>query len=154
MGVGRTSGDSGADGDLPAFVDEHRTTVAAAPDRVWASLRRYADRALATGHSSPLTKVLGTDPPAGFAVVEEEPGARLVLAGRHRFSRYRLVFELRPAAPGSTTLAAQTWADFPGPAGAAYRLLVIGSRAHVLAVRRKLRAGREDAVGRPPSPLS
>ena len=29
-------------------------------------------------------------------------------------------------------------ADFPGPHGRAYRLLVLGSRAHVLAVRRLL----------------
>ena len=135
-----------ADAALPAFVDEHATTVAAPPDRVWATLRRYADRSLARGHATLLTRVLGTDPPAGFAVVEEEPGTRLVLAGRHRFSRYRLVFELRPTGPSVTTLAAQTWADFPGPAGAAYRLLVIGSRAHVLAVRRMLRAVREGAV--------
>jgi hypothetical protein len=53
---------------------------------------------------------------------------------------------VRPEGPGVTVLAAQTWADFPGPAGAAYRLLVISSRAHVLAVRRMLRAVREEAV--------
>ena len=134
------------DAALPAFVDEHRTTVAAPPDRVWASLRRYADR-LAAGHASLLTRVLGTDPPGGFAVVEEVPGSRLVLAGRHRFSRYRLVFEVRPEGADVTVLAAQTRADFPGPAGAAYRLLVISSRAHALAVRRMLRAVREAAVG-------
>jgi hypothetical protein len=34
---------------------------------------------------------------------------------------------------------ARTWAEFPGPAGAAYRALVIGSGGHRLVVRRMLR---------------
>ena len=57
-----------------------------------------------------------------------------MLSGRHRFSRYRLVFVDRAAGPHSV-LKALTYAAFPGLHGRVYRLLVISSRAHVLATR-------------------
>ena len=122
--------------DLP-FVDEHRTTIEASPDAVWRGLRQYVDRMLASNEKNPLTAVLGTHPSAGFEVTEEVPQERLVLSGRHRFSRYALVFELEGAGR-RTVLKALTYAVFPGPHGRVYRLLVIGSRAHVLATRRML----------------
>jgi hypothetical protein len=122
--------------DLP-FVDEHRTTVEATPDVVWRALRAYVDRMLAANAGSVVTRVLGTHPSAGFEVSEEVEQERLVLTGRHRFSRYALVFELEPAGE-DTVLKALTYAVFPGVHGRLYRLLVISSRAHVVATRRML----------------
>jgi hypothetical protein len=128
----------------PPFVDEHRTNVEASPEVVWRALRAYVDRMLAANEGRLFTKLLGAHPAAGFEVGEEAPERRLELTGRHRFSRYRLVFELEPA-ERHTTLKALTYAVFPGLHGRAYKLLVIGSRAHVVATRGMLRAVRRRA---------
>lgn len=130
--------------DLP-YVDEHAITIGAPRDQVWAGLGRYATRALGIG-SGPLRRVLGTDPPSGFEVADSDPPDRLTLAGRHRFSRYRLVFVLDDATPGGTRLRAQSYAAFPGLRGRGYRTLVIGSRAHVVATRGILRAIRRECL--------
>ncbi len=65
-------------------------------------------------------------------------GELLSLRGGHRFSRYRLDFEVVEADAGRSQVWARTWAEFPGPAGAAYRALVIGSGGHRVVVRRML----------------
>jgi hypothetical protein len=80
----------------------------------------------------------------GFSVVRSQAPRVLELRGRHRFSRYALIFELAVAGDSGCTLSAQSWAEFPGLAGRAYRTLVIGSGGHRLVVRRLLReiAGR------------
>jgi hypothetical protein len=115
--------------------------------RAGAKCRRPSAKSLAVQRSG-LSWLLGTDPPGGFAVAEEIPNERLALAGRHRFSRYLLVFDL--AAAGShgegTTATATTYAAFPGPHGFAYRALVIGSRGHAVAVHRMLRWIRHAAL--------
>ena len=72
-------------------------------------------------------------------MVRADAGRRLELVGRHRFSRYALVFTLSDDA-GGTRLAAETWAEFPGVQGRAYRAAVIGTRGHVVMVRRMLAA--------------
>jgi hypothetical protein len=128
------------DGGLP-FVDEHRTTIEAPREVVWPRLREYVDRMLAPDSHGVLTGLLGTEPPAGFEVSEEVPEERVVLSGRHRFSRYALVLELDPSGR-HTVLRARTFAAFPGPHGRVYRLLVISSRAHVFATRRILTSMR------------
>ncbi len=69
----------------------------------------------------------------------------LSLAGRHRFSRYVLDFRVEPDGDGGSVVTAVTYADFPGPRGAVYRTLVVGSRGHVLAVRRMLTGIRRRA---------
>jgi hypothetical protein len=69
------------------------------------------------------------------------------MAGRHRFSRYRLVFELVDAADNETQLSARTYAEFPGLQGRVYRALVIGTRVHVLATNQILRSVRRAALG-------
>ncbi|THV23546.1 hypothetical protein [Glycomyces paridis] len=122
----------------PAFVDEHRRVVAAPRGRVWEALHEYGG-VLARDRDGLLFRLLGTEPHAGFAVSAAVPGERLVLQGRHRFSRYRLVFALSDA-PGGTEVAARTYADFPGPQGFVYRTLVVGSRGHAVAVRGMLRS--------------
>jgi hypothetical protein len=130
--------------DLP-FVDEHRITVEAPPDLVWPGLRRYVDRMLAANDGGVLTRVLGTRPPAGFEVSAEIPLRRLELTGRHRFSRYALVFELDPAGE-HTIVRGLTYARFPGPHGRVYRALVIGTGLHVVAMRRLLGSVRQACV--------
>jgi hypothetical protein len=75
----------------------------------------------------------------GFAVAEINAPKRLELRGGHRFSNYALVFELDATNLAGCTLRAQTWAEFPGLTGRAYRALVIGSRGHRVVVRRMLR---------------
>lgn len=127
----------------PAHLDEHTLEVAASRDRVWQVLREYVD-----GLGLPATGLAGRvaraawapHPGSGFGVAEEEPGQRVVLEGRHRFSRYRLVFSVDEGADGSTRLTAASYADFPGLHRKAYRALVVGTGFHVLAVRRMLRS--------------
>ena len=107
---------------------------------MWSRLERFAARSLTTG-GGPFHRLLGTDPPAGFAVADRVEGERLELAGHHRFSRYVLEFSLLDGAtPGTTRLVARSFAAFPGIHGRAYRALVIGTRLHVLATRGLLRA--------------
>jgi hypothetical protein len=74
----------------------------------------------------------------GFHVVTIVPGAELVLEGRHRFSRYAMIFRLEQVDPGRSRLRLESRADFPGTTGRIYRLLVVGSGGHVVAVRRML----------------
>ena len=102
------------------FVDEHVLRTSMAPERAWQSVLRVA-------------------PSLGFRVTECTPPRRLVLEGRHPFSRYALVFVVEPAEPQGTLLRAQTSAAFPGIAGRIYRALVVGSGAHAVVVRRMLR---------------
>lgn len=131
--------------DLP-YVDTQRTTVSAPRAEVWAALRRYA-ASVGVGAKGPLTRLLGADPPTGFRVVHEVPQQEVGLAGRHRFSRYLLVFELADAPGGGTVLSAHTYAAFPGPHGRVYRALVVGTGAHEVATRRMLRSVGEQSVG-------
>ncbi len=133
------------DPDLP-YVDEHAIAIAAPRDVVWTALRRYATTLVGMSDGNPLAGVLGTAPRSGFEVAEEVPGNKLVLAGRHWFSRYTLVFELHDLANDRTGLRATTYAAFPGPHGWMYRALVIGSRAHVLATNHMLRAVRQRSL--------
>ena len=139
-----------ADPSLLPLVDEHAISVRAPRLAVW---RRLGASLRGSGRAGgPLTRLLGAqsgdrtgDPLAvgstipGFAVVDAIPGERLVLAGRHRFSEYRLVFTLT-GTDGTTRLAARSEARFPGLHGRAYRALVIGSGGHRVVVRRWLRA--------------
>lgn len=126
------------DRDLP-YIDTHELPVDAPRDRVWAALREYVDQALASERASRLGLLLGAEPRSGFAVHDEVPGERVELRGRHRFSDYRLVFEVSDAG-GRTLLQAHSYAVFPGVRGVLYRTAVIGSRAHVVATRHLLRS--------------
>ena len=130
------------------FVDDHSRVVAASPERTWRALVAVVGGGAAS-LPGPLAAAWGLDqkerrgdwahPVAGdtipgFAVAHADPPRTLTLGGRHRFSRYELRFTLDPAA-GGTEVHARTSAVFPGVLGGAYRLLVIGSGGHVLAVR-------------------
>ena len=133
-------------------IDEHTTVVAAQPDAVWRGLGEMLDRTFSRGGSVGIAHLLGcADRKAsgprplaegstlrGFRVALADPGRELTLVGRHRFSSYALVFRLDEAGPGQTRVRAETRARFPGPAGAVYRRLVIGTGGHAVAVRRML----------------
>ena len=130
---------SPARGELPC-VDEYAITIAAPRERVWTALQHYTATCLRIPEGSPLARLLGTQPRAGFEVLDSAPAHSLTLAGRHRFARYRLTFDLTDAAEAATHLRAQTCALFPGVRGQAYRALVIGTRAHTAATTHILRS--------------
>lgn len=126
----------------PRFVDEHRLRVDRPPGEVWPVVRTYADRLTAGPRGRMVTGLLGTAPHSGFEVGDEVDGRRVGLTGRHRFSRYWLDLRVDPVDGSDAEVAAVTYAEFPGPHGFAYRTAVIGSRLHVVAVRRMLAAIR------------
>ncbi|WDF44560.1 hypothetical protein PBV52_07735 [Streptomyces sp. T12] len=133
--------------DLP-FVDAHTSVVAAQPDAVWRALADTVDHHFAGRRTAAVARLLGCadrSPIPGFHVVTAVPGKELALAGSHRFSTYALIFRLEEAGAGRTRLRAETRAAFPGPAGRLYRLLVIETRGHAVAVRRMLTTVRERA---------
>jgi hypothetical protein len=146
--------------ELPP-IDEHGVLVLAPQTRVWEALlatvqgaltrpgRARAARALGCSETEADGEVdqIGATLP-GFVVARVIPPAVLALEGRHRFSRYALVFRLEPTKDDHTLLRAETRARFPGLAGRAYRGLVIGTRGHVLVVYSLLRAVRRRAEGR------
>jgi hypothetical protein len=131
---------------LPPYLDEHCQRVDAAPEVIWGALLDVLRREM--GRGAPIARLLGCDPAQGtvefagrpgdavpgFRVVEAEPGRRLVLRGRHRFSDYALTFVL-----SGDRLCAQTHAAFPGVLGRLYRSAVIGSGGHARVTRRLLR---------------
>lgn len=136
------------------YIDEQAKCVGAPRERTWAALIAVGAelRQDATGSLARLTRLepalgsgdwsCGLEAGAtlpGFVVEEARSPSRLALAGRHRFSRYRLVFELEDAEPNRTRIRARTWAAFPGAPGRVYRALVIGTGAHRMVVRRLLR---------------
>lgn len=142
------------------YLDEHTTTVAAGADMTWRALAdavdasfsrtgaRYYARAVGcadTAATGPRPLAQGSTIP-GFRVVAAVPGRELVLQGRHRFSDYALVFRVEPAAPDRTLVRAESRAAFPGVAGAAYRVLVFGTRAHVRGIRSLLAGVRRRAA--------
>jgi hypothetical protein len=138
-------------GSLPR-VDEHAVVVGVAAPVVWQALLHVLERSLATPGAGLVVRALGCHDAAprgprplaagsalpGFHVAAADPPRELELAGSHRFSRYALIFRLHELAPGRVQVRAESRAEFPGPPGAVYRALVIGTRGHVLAVRRLL----------------
>jgi hypothetical protein len=145
--------------ELP-HIDEHAVDVSASPDEVWEALAGVAEHlgrgrvgeTFAAAVGTEQRRVTGKVPQpgstiVGFRVARAERPAELALEGRHRFSRYALIFRI-DRLDGRSRLRAETRAEFPGPHGRAYRALVIGTRAHVLAVRRILGAVRRRAEGR------
>jgi hypothetical protein len=136
--------------DLP-FIDEHALEVTAAPERAWEALRQTLS-SLDGRTAALLARLLGTaesrphgDPTepgstiTGFRIDRVNPPVELALEGEHRFSRYALIFRLEALPGDRCRVRAETRAAFPGLRGRAYRALVIGTRGHVVAVKRLLR---------------
>ncbi len=148
--------------DLPLehlpVIDEHGVLVLAPREVVWEALLSTVPRALDGRGSVRIARLLGCSETArsgdprligstvpGFIVARVIEPAVLALEGRHRFSRYGLLFSLEPTRDERTLLRAETRADFPGLSGRAYRALVIGTRGHVLVVKRLLGIVRKRA---------
>jgi Protein of unknown function (DUF2867) len=150
-----------ATADLP-FVDEHAIEVAAPPERAWEAVGQTASTSFGIRWAELVSGLLGCtetrsqgDPGEagstipGFRVARADAPVELALEGEHRFSRYALIFRLEALSGDRSRVRAQTRAAFPGLHGRAYRALVIGTRGHVLVVKRLLRAVKARAE-RPP----
>jgi len=138
-------------GILP-LIDVHTIEMNVSPDRAWQSVmglvrdfeKNASQRVLASAlgctdrQTSGIPGTLGSTVP-GFRVVAADPRHLLRLAGAHRFSRYELTFRVEPVGPGKSQVHVESRALFPGPHGTVYGALVIGSRGHVMAVKRMLR---------------
>ena len=120
------------------YVDEHRRSVAATPQRTWDAVVEFVRVRLTRPAPAAFAALWRLEPKSGFAVVEETAPRHLALHGQHRFSRYELTFDVEPG-PDGVTLSARTSAEFFGWAGRTYRALVIGSGGHRLIVRRMLK---------------
>jgi hypothetical protein len=143
--------------DLPR-IDERTVTVAGPPAAAWDAVLRTLGSAFGRRHAGRIAAVLACDPATtvawdrpevgssvpGFRVVTAARPDLLVVAGRHRFSRYGVVFRFEPAGEG-TRCRAESRAEFPGTAGRVYRAAVIGTRGHAVAVRALLQQVRSAA---------
>jgi hypothetical protein len=118
--------------ELP-LIDVHEIAIAAPRPAVWQALQARLAR----------TPMLGR---RGFPERSADAPERVALAGRHRFARYALLFELVDTGNG-TLLRATTHARFSAGAGRLYRALVIGSGGHAWIVQRFLRRLRVAAEG-------
>jgi hypothetical protein len=141
------------------YVDELPIEIGVDREATWAALLRVVEGTFASARGRGPARLLGCEDTVpsgprplaqgsafpGFHVESAEPLSELALAGRHRFSTYRLSFRLEDASPGRTRLIAETRADFPGLKGSVYRALVIGTRMHVLVTRRLLTATKQRA---------
>ncbi|MFL5821114.1 MAG: hypothetical protein ACJ76S_10595 [Solirubrobacteraceae bacterium] len=135
-------------------VDDHAVDVRASPERVWSALEWVLRASFGGPVAASLARALGCRETTvrgprvalagstlpGFEVAAARPPAHLALEGGHRFARYRLTFDVEEIGTGGSRLRALTEAAFPGASGRVYRGLVIGSRAHLLLIRRLLRA--------------
>lgn len=148
-----TAADLAAAAAALPWIDEHGGEIAAPVSAVWPALLRTVERMSAgaaapryaravgcadTEAGGPRPLEVGSTVP-GFHVAALTPERLLVLAGSHHFSDYALSFRLEPLGAVRTRVVAETRAVFPGFKGRVYRALVIGTRMHVLVVRRVLR---------------
>lgn len=120
------------------LLDAHSATLRASRSTAWETVRQYACELTSSDHVV-LGRLLGTESRSGFDLAEVVEGEREALTGRHRFARYRLVFELGSGPGNATKLSVLSYAAFPGARGRVYRGLLVATGGHVLAVRHMLR---------------
>jgi hypothetical protein len=134
------------------YIDEHTIDVAADADELWPVLLEALDRTFSRPAMARFARIVGCADSAatgprpltegstvpGFRVVVAVPGCELALQGRHRFSSYALTYRLERVTSGRSRLRAESRAAFPGLAGGFYRMLIIGTGGHVVAVGHSL----------------
>jgi hypothetical protein len=133
--------------ELP-LIDEHSIEVRAAPDLVFDAVNRRFAHVLSGRLGMAFSRLWACDPPAAFAIVENTRPTRVVVAGKHRFAAYAIVFRITPTADGSR-LTAESRAEFPHRHGRLYRMAVVGTRGHVVATRGLLRTIAKSATTTP-----
>lgn len=146
--------------ELPP-IGEHEIEIDASADAAWAALFPTLSRALDSSLARRMARRLdcrdveatgdlrhsgGTLP--GFVVARSVAPVMLALMGEHRYSRYALVFRIDLLPGQRSRVRAETRADFPGAKGRLYKLAVVGSRGHVLIVRRVLNKVKRQAEQR------
>lgn len=145
-------------GQLPR-IDDHAIVADAPVTEAWAALLDELDGATSGRLATTYARVIGCQPRRasgkrplgvgstipGFAVTSAVANEELVIAGRHVFSTYELIFRLRPLGEDRTEIRAESRAAFPAVHGRLYTFLVLGTGFHVLAVRRLLGSIRQRA---------
>jgi hypothetical protein len=140
-------------------IDEHTITVDAPVTEAWVAVLDHLAGATSGPLASTYARIIGCKPSStfgaqplrvgstvpGFAVTSAVANTELVLSGRHAFSTYELIFRLRSAGSERTEIRAESRAAFPALHGSLYRLLVIRTGFHVVAVRRLLGSIRQRA---------
>ena len=139
-------------------IDEHEIEVDAPAEATWAALfptleksfnspfaRRYSRKvgARETDAHGDLHHPGGALP--GFIVCRSIAPVMLALVGEHAFSKYAVVFRIDLLPGQRSRVRLETRAEFYGARGRIYRIAVIGTRFHVLAVNRLLRSIRRAA---------
>jgi hypothetical protein len=149
-------------------IDEQIIDVDADLPVTWSSLIEALEKAQASKSRELVARRLACDPAQrngaslqtvgatlpGFRVATVEPLMRVELVGEHRWARYSLDYRLEELMTGETRLCAATRAQFLGRSGSIYRMLVIGTRLHVVAVRATLQSIKGHAESRGVSDLS
>ena len=79
------------------------------------ALQRSTAGSLRIPEGSPIATLLGSQLCTNFEVLDSARAHSLTLAGRHRFTRYMLTFELNDAAEAATHLRTQTCAERQHP---------------------------------------
>jgi len=136
------------------YIDAYGVEVPAGADATWKALLRVARGSFSGTGEHWVGRLLGLSPASaqgawapdmqpgvalpGFEVDDVRRGELLSLRGGHRFSRYRLDFEVVEAGDGRPGELGPGPRPHLRPAGAAYRALVIGSGGHRVVVRRML----------------
>ena len=132
-------------------IDEHSVEVDAPPEATWRALVDWIARSSRDRRQIRFAALLGCDPAQphgkpgdegstlpGFRVARSIPPREMALEGEHRFSDYRLRFDIE-ARDGRSLCTATTHAAFPGVTGQLYKTAVIRSQAHRLLLKRLLR---------------
>jgi hypothetical protein len=145
--------------DLP-FLDQHERLVIRPPAETFTAMcdvlasslsgrfaRAYGRLVRSAPNPSAFRPGLVTgDELVGFTVEQIAPPQRVVMAGRHRFARYRLEITVTPVTATTSRVAMRTSADFPGRAGSLYRLGIVTSGGHMAVTRMLLRRIADAAI--------
>jgi hypothetical protein len=82
---------------------------------VRSALQRFTAASSRIPEGSPIATLLGTQLRTNFEVLDSARAHSPTLAGRHRFTRYMLTFELNDDAEAATHLPSQTCAERQHP---------------------------------------